>query len=78
MSDLTADLTFYILTHRSGDPVFANMTAIGMTDCPAYGKTTQHQQDGLNIRLDMIVFPNLSSTLLLNYSTKSHDIAPWD
>ena len=43
-TDLTADLTkSYLLTHRSHNPVFANITAIGMTDCPAYGKTAQHQ-----------------------------------
>ena len=35
----------YLLIHSCHNPVFANITAIGMTDCPAYGKTTQHQQD---------------------------------
>ena len=35
----------YLLTHRNQNSVFANITAIGMTDCPAYGKTTQHQQE---------------------------------
>ena len=67
------DLTSCVLIYRSGDSVFANITAIGMTDCAAYGMTTQ--QYGQNTRLDMIVFLNLSFTLLLNYSTKSHNLA---
>ena len=35
----------YLLIPSCHNPVFANITAIGMTDCPAYGKTTQHQQE---------------------------------
>ena len=42
--DPIADLTkCYLLIHRSDNSVFANITAIEMTDCPAYGETTQHQ-----------------------------------
>ena len=42
--DPIADLTTcYLLIHSSHNSVYANITAIGMADCPAYGKTTQHQ-----------------------------------
>ena len=36
-------LICYLLIHRRHNSVFANITAIGMADCPAYGRTTQHQ-----------------------------------